>query len=221
MFDMHDFRNINWHRLFFSACACFLFSSCGMVVRPLQSGDLLVVDDFDAERLAWKTWQQPGQSSASYLREGFVLVLESPHMDVITTNGINLENVSIEVIAEKMAGSDDNHYGVVCRFRDNSNYYGFSVTSDGYAGIYRVLNGTYQMLSSTEMQYSEVIHQGDKVNVLRAVCDGDRLVLYANQEELASALDDALSSGQTGLIAGTFADPELAVKFDNFIVTVP
>lgn len=196
-------------------------SGCGFVIRPHLSGDVLIVDDFASDRIPWKTWLQPGISSASYLKDGFVLVVETEDMDMLSTTGHILDDVRIEVIGEKIAGSDDNHYGVVCRYQDDFNYYGFSITSDGYYGIYKVKDGIYQLLSSNNLEYSNFINQKENANIIEAVCNKNLLVLAVNGYQLAEATDDTFMSGQTGLVVGTFAEPELAVKFDNFIVTYP
>jgi hypothetical protein len=207
--------------IFAVSIALALMAGCSISPPPRNSGDLLMVDDFGSRRLNWKTWQQPGSTSASYLDGGFVLVVESPNMDAISTNGVNFENLDIKVIAGKIAGSDDNQYGLVCRFLDNSNYYGFLVTSDGYYGVLRVKDGAYQMLSSGNFEYSDEINHGVEDNIINAVCLQNLLVLNVNGRQVAMVTDDTFSSGQAGLIAGTFADPHLVVKFDNFTITAP
>ena len=205
---------------FFLICS-FVLANCAIVIRPHQTGDLLLVDDFSSEKLPWDTWQRPDGSAASYYQSGMVLVVESTHTDVITTNGQTLDDVLIEVIGHKVAGSDDNHYGVICRYQDNENYYGFSVTSDGYYGIYKVKDGEYILLTSGNLEFSSVINQGNEWNILRATCNGDRLSFKVNQITLSEARDKSFIQGRTGLIAGTYSEPEIAVKFDNFVVTYP
>lgn len=198
-----------------------LSSACTVNLRPHQTGDLLQVDDFGSRRINWRTWQKPGISSASYLKGGFVLVVESPNMDAITTNGVFFDNLDMKVTAGKIAGPDDNHYGLVCRYQDDSNYYSFLVTSDGYYGVLRVKDGIYQMLSSGSFEFSNAINQKDSENIIHAVCLQDLLVLNVNRQQLAMVTDDSFTTGQVGLIAGTYADPNLAVKFDNFTITYP
>lgn len=198
-----------------------LVGGCTVNLNPRQSGDLLMVDDFSSRRLNWQTWQQPGRTSASYLEGGFVLVVESPNADAISTNGVNFDNLDVKVSAGKIAGSDDNHYGLICRYQDHSNYYGFLITSDGYYGILRVTDDVYHMLSSGNFEFSGLISQGKGQNIIQAVCLQNLLVLKVNGQQLALVTDDTFSAGKAGLIAGTYDDPNLVVKFDNFAITVP
>lgn len=210
-----------FHFIFAVSTTLVLIAGCSVSLYPRNSGDLLMVDDFNSRRLNWQTWQSPGGTSASYLDSGLVLVVESPNTDAVSTNGVNLDNLDINVSAGKIAGSDNNHYGLVCRFLDHSNYYGFLVTSDGYYGILRVNDGAYQLLSSGNFEFSGEINRGISDNIINAVCLQNLLVLRVNGHQLAMVTDDTFSDGQVGLIAGAYDDPNLAVKFDNFTIKVP
>jgi hypothetical protein len=61
-------------------------------------------------------------------------------------------DVRIEVDAVKMAGPDLNDIGVICRYKDPSNFYFFSVSSDGYYGVSKVINGQEQWIG---MEYPQ------------------------------------------------------------------
>ena len=71
------------------------------------------------------------------------------------------------------------------------------------------------------MEYSEKIQQGNELNVISADCIGSTLALYVNGTQLISVKDDSFSSGDVGLIAGTFDTPGTDIHFDNFIVRQP
>ena len=54
-----------------------------------------------------------------------------------------------------------------------------------------------------------------EVNLVRVVCQGPRMTLYANGQELITVEDDAFERGDVGLFASTFADPNVEVEFDD------
>jgi hypothetical protein len=71
------------------------------------------------------------------------------------------------------------------------------------------------------MQASDNIKKGVAVNHLRADCVGNTLTFYVNGFQLVSVQDPRLTSGDIGLLAGTFAQPNVDVIFDNFVALKP
>ena len=53
---------------------------------------------------------------------------------------------------------------------------------------------------------------------MRAVCMGDYLALYINDEFVADATDDTYSTGQVGLAASASNILGVQVEFDNLTV---
>jgi len=131
-----------------------------------------------------------------------------------------LSDVRMEVDMGKLAGPDENRIGLICRYA-GSDYYFFMITSDGYYTIGKFTNGQMTQLGQSEMQYSENIHRGIAVNHLRGDCVGNTLTLYVNGFQIAQAQDSTLTSGDVGLMAGTFAQPGVDIIFDNFVVLQP
>lgn len=193
---------------------------CNVVIQPHDHDELLLfTDDFQNEHLSWDTYLQPGLMSASYFHGGFVLAVESPNSEAISTYNRYFHDTEMQVFGRKIAGTDDNYYGVVCRYKDELNYYGFIITSDGYYGVFKVLDGDYHLLSSKNLEFSPIINQGNEINVIKAKCANHELSLMVNSNSLVEIEDDSLSHGKLGLTAGTYSIPEVAVKFDNVIVT--
>jgi hypothetical protein len=132
----------------------------------------------------------------------------------------NYSNVRIEVDTGKIGGPDENRIGVICRF-DGSNYYFFLISSDGFYGIGLYHGGVGTLLGQSEMQADPTIKTGLAVNHLRADCSGNTFTFYVNGFQVAQAQDSTLTSGDVGLLAGTFATPGVDVVFDNFVVLQP
>ena len=101
------------------------------------------------------------------------------------------------------------------------NFYFFFTSSDGYYGLGKVVNGNQQLIGDEAMQPSEVINQGEAANQVRADCVGSTLAIYVNGVKLAQYEDTDFTSGDVGLIAGSFDNPGTDIHFDNFKVYKP
>ncbi len=103
---------------------------------------------------------------------------------------------------KKVTGSDETSYGLVCRYQDKQNFYGFSVSTDGYAGIYRVEDGKTSLLSGENYLYTELIEMHDGVNMIVAICQNESLRLEINGVEVLRATDDRFQIGEVGFFSG-------------------
>jgi len=164
--------------------------------------------------------REGGEASFNY--EGLVINVYSPNSLFWTVNEGRYTDTQIDVDAVLMNGPTNDNFGVICRFVDNDDFYGFLVTHDGYYGIFKMLDG--QMLLSgnrTNLDFSEAIRQGGIVNHITASCSGDILKLSVNDVVLAEIQDASFKSGQIGLIAGAYDTGGVQVLFDNLLVTQP
>ena len=174
------------------------------------------VDDFSNPNSGWSR-DHNDYKITDYQNGGFRIWVNKANLDVWATPGRNFNgNVAIEVDATKSGGPDDNDFGVICRYQDSNNFYQFLISSDGYAGIGRVKNGDQSLLSSTKMQPAAAIHQGAATNHIRATCMGGTLTLSINGKDVASVNDSSFTSGDVGLVAGTFNNIGVDILFDNF-----
>lgn len=132
-------------------------------------------------------------------------------------------DVVVEVLAAKRTGPDDNTFGILCRYVDTKNYYALVISSDGQAGIAKVINGEGPtMISGAHMEPNDAIQKGNETNQLRAECVGNSFKLFANDVLVASAIDEALTANSdVGLLLGSYDDPGSELFFDNFLVRRP
>ncbi len=186
-----------------------------------QSGDILFQDDFSNSSSGWDEYRDV-DFVTDYEDGGYRMYVNEDNFDIWANPGRNFTDVIIEVAASKIGGPDENDFGVICRYQDENNFYLFLIASDGYYGIGAIENGGELELIDTEfLEYSEKIFQGNATNDIRAECVGDNLTLYANGTILADVSDSRFSSGDVGLIAGTFDTPGTEILFDNFVVRQP
>ncbi len=199
-------------------CVLFLTSmACYISPKPAQSGLLLLKDDFSQSGTSWEIWSKDGISAVGLVDGKLTMILQQPNTDIVTTNHVNQSNVELSVFVQKEHGSSDNLIGLVCRYQNDDNYYGFLISSDGYFGIVKKTNGKVDLLNSDMMQYSEIIYKGNAQNHLSAVCDGEVLNFFVNDVELARITDNDLTYGGNGFVIGSFSEPnDLVVSFDEF-----
>jgi hypothetical protein len=105
---------------------------------------------------------------------------------------------------------------------DLSSFYQFLVTSDGYVGILKVVDGKQTVITGEgALLPDEAVKTGFGTNQVRADCVGSTLSLYVNGTKVIEAEDTELTHGDVGLIAGTYKQRGTDIWFDNFKVTKP
>ena len=186
---------------------------------PLPEG-VLFQDDFSDTSSGWDRVNLD-EGVTDYADGVYRIWVNTSSTDVWANPGLNFTDAIIEVEATKVGGSDDNDFGLLCRYEDASNFYFFIISSDGYYGIGRVVDGTQELLGDEELMPSDAILLGNVTNDIQANCVGSTLTLYANGTQLTSLEDTTFSSGDVGLLAGTFDEPGTDIHFDNFVVREP
>ena len=214
-------------RIIFSLLLVILLSACSVVdvVFPKTneippSGTVLFSDTFSSTESGWNTWNQNG-SYVIYQADGLRFFVDKPHLDFYSKPGYTFADVRIEVEAIKVAGPDDNSFGVICRMQDEKNYYAFVISSDGYAGIIKVEEGLYQLINSESMEFAPSVRQGEAINYLVVTCQYNFLKLDINGENQFSIQDNSFTNGDVGLIAGSFEETGVDIFFDNLTVFQP
>lgn len=194
-------------------------AAAGPPTQDPTTPQVLLRDDFDDPGSGWEM-AEGAFGSAGYA-EGAYVVEAQPDNWVWGRSFHDFGDVAIEVEASQLQGPDngDNSYGIVCRYVDEGNFYALLISGAGSYGILRVLDGQGDLILSPGQ--SPVIRQGNSTNVIRAVCSGAYLALYANGRLLGATSDDALASGDIGLIVATFQGRSTRVAFDDLVVSEP
>lgn len=189
---------------------------------PAQPDNVLFEEDFSDTSSGWDR-NQDEDGMTDYYNDGYRILVEIENSDFWANPGLtDLPNdVRIEVEATKIGGSDDNDFGIICHYQDVENFYEFIATSDGFAGIILVQDGSPTNLSGDQLVPTTAVHQGNTVNKLRADCIGSTLSFYINGEKVLTEQDATHSYGDVGLVAGTYDEAGTDILFDDFIVTRP
>jgi hypothetical protein len=134
----------------------------------------------------------------------------------------SLQDVAMTVRVKWVSGATDYGVGLICRYRNNSEYYLLSVLTGGRYNIvkYRDVGGKPKPTSLTKgIQFNDAVE--DHANDLSARCVGDnptRLTLMANDVELDSVDDpEGIESGNIGVRMGSY-ESVFTLSFDDFVL---
>lgn len=184
----------------------------------ISFGAVLFRDNFSDSSSGWGNLDVV-EGSASYENSRYVIQIDHEQVDLFANPGLQISGgVVVEVVATKVAGSDNNDFGILCRYQDPSNYYYFVISSDGYFAAFIVLDDKISFIGVEGWIKSSSIHTGSASNTIRVECVGSAFRLYANGSLLIELQDNTFSGGDVGLIAGTFDVPGTIIAFDDFVV---
>jgi hypothetical protein len=191
------------------------------IIFESPSGAVLYQDDFSDSSSGWENFHDPEKGTMDYFDSFYRVQVLGEYQMLTTGPGLKFTDVKLASDMLKVVGSTNDMFGLVCRMEDQQNFYFFVISSDGYYGIGKVIDGVQSMLGSTGMVPSEIISMGMAKNHLQADCIGKNLILSINGQELVSTEDVEISAGDVGIIVGTMQDSENVVLFDNFSVINP
>jgi len=180
--------------------------------------DYLYFEDFEDEDSGWVV-----SETTDVLREysdgGYRIMVKTESIFgwSLIPDKENYSDVRIEVEAVRLDGPDVNDFGILCRYQDSNNFYALEVESAGKALIYKFEDGDYVGLSADHFEDVDGINSDDW-NKIVAVCNGENLELYVNDNLVASASDSSFSDGQVALVAGNGDLGGADILFDNLYV---
>jgi hypothetical protein len=204
-----------------AALACAVPGLPGAAGGCTPDAGNLFQDDFSDESCGWEDIFSDETGMSDYDQGGFRLRVDQTQYDYWANPNVSFSDVVIEVDARKIGGPDDNDFGVICRYVDTENFYFFIVASDGFYAIGKSVGGSYEYIGSEFMEPTDAVNGGDATNHIRADCAGSTLRLYANGQQLAEVTDSTFTTGDVGIIAGTFDTAGTDILFDNFVVRAP
>jgi hypothetical protein len=207
-----------------TACALSNGISGPTVEPPVPaSGTVLFQDDFSNPLSGWDHVSSSG-GTMDYDGGVYRFLINNSHFNYWSTPGKQYADVRIEVDTAKLEGPDSNRAGIVCRFQNVEgipNFYFFAISSDGYYAVGRTRGLETVLLGQDQMAMSTNINTGMAINHLRADCIGNTLTFYVNGFPVSQVNDATLTSGEVGLLAGTFDPGGVDIIFDQFIVMQP
>ncbi|HSB89680.1 MAG TPA: hypothetical protein VLD63_06615 [Anaerolineales bacterium] len=197
-----------------------LLAGCARLLDTDTPGALLFQDDFSRTSSGWDRYADSTYIS-DYAEGTYRIAIQSAQTEAWANPDFAVDDVRIEVDAASVNGPLDNAFGVLCRYQDPDNYYFFLISGDGYAGIGLTKDGRRVLLTGDAMLPADPILQGYRTNHIRADCNGFELSLYVNGVLVDEAQASEWPSGDVGLLAATYAEPGIDIRFDNFTLLRP
>ncbi len=189
---------------------------------PTYEPGVIFRDDFSNPASGWEHFANENGLN-DYANGGYRLFVNSVNSyfwDTVIISDMN--DVIIEVDAQKVAGPLDSTYGVICRYVSPNDFYVFLISNNGYYGIWKMIKGEWSSVGATQWGSNDrIIRSGDASNHIRATCNKDNLTLEVNGSVLMDLYDTNLTAGEVGLYASSAATAGADILFDNFVVYRP
>ncbi|MEN8240334.1 MAG: hypothetical protein ABFS17_00300 [Chloroflexota bacterium] len=201
-----------------SSLACELGSTL-LEATPPDASPILFQDDFSNAESGWERSAQGGRKD--YYSGTYHINILSANMFSWSVAQQSMGDVVVAADAAYTGSAELAEMGVICRMQNSSDFYFFSIRSDGAYAIFKMYQGSEFFLGMDGYQFSPAINSGLNTNHIEARCVGDQLSLSVNGTQLAVVQDSSYQVGDLGLIVGAFDQPDVNVFFDNFIVSRP
>jgi hypothetical protein len=129
------------------------------------------------------------------------------------------EDVAIEVTARRVAGPPGGELMVMCRWRDANNHIAAALNGQGQVALRQEANGATLFLRDwSDVPPSFDLAEGLR---LRLTCQGNTILLTANNVILAEATDNNPVAGDVALATRLDEPGEQIVTFDDLLVSQP
>lgn len=216
------FRNCSLYTVHCLLCTVLLFlAACGDGGAVSQDEDVIFIDEFNPGETG--NWQVEGDDvgQTAVINQQFVIAINQPNtMQYTTLQEPVVNNFTLEVDAQQIAGNPESSFGILARMRGADQFYRFEITSSGLYMVERHnADGSWSQYLE-DWTESAAIKQGlNSVNRLKLEANGPSLSFYVNDTLLHEAYDNGVGLETTiGLDAGTFGQAGLQVAFDNVVI---
>jgi hypothetical protein len=176
----------------------------------------LYYDDFSDQSSGWPVGDD-GDVRYEYLNSEYRLLVRDTYLTVFVDS--NFQAADYTLIADvRNATGNYGTYGLVFGLSaDGSQFYSFEVDSDGYYKIRRYSDSSGLLLLIEG--WSSKINTGTTSNRLKVVRNGTEISAYANGQVLETIYDGVYTGSRyMGLIASSYYQSNVDVRFDNFTV---
>ncbi len=170
------------------------------------------VESFDTAR-AWESYSSAAGIELG-VENGIYRAYSATPGYVWGLNSLEHSDVVAQVDLTPLTPFSDIGAGVMCRADESNNgdgYY-FMINANGYVSI-RIGQGS-DVAPLVDWQEADAVRDGIDTNTIRAVCVGEQLAMYVNDELVAEVTDSTYRSGFTGLAVAAGGNG-VDMAFDN------
>lgn len=173
-------------------------------------GELLFSDDFSNKNSGWDVYKNTGYTNDGSYR----ILIENEDWEAFGNPYRDFpDGIVAEVDATVVQGHAANGFGIICGYQNVDDFFALLVGTHGFAEIIRYTDDGRNVLKEAWN-----VPTNPNVNHVSVSCGNNNLVLYVNGVEALRTTHSALTGGDVGLIAGSFATTPVEVHFDNFEV---
>ena len=195
-------------------------AACTLLQPSVAPGAVLFQDEFSFPSSGWDRYRDETYE-ADYVDGAYRMRVFTGQTMVWSLPGVNLQDVRITVEAHAIHGSPNNLFGTICRYQNADNFIFFLVSSDGFAGIGRYIDGERQLLTDESLLPTDAVPDRESLLTITATCSKQDLQLQINGLDVASAETEQVDTGDVGLLAGTYDEGDVTIEFDNLSVIQP
>jgi hypothetical protein len=173
------------------------------------------IDDFSSPNSGLPPQVSEGGASSGYENGMYVMTANfSPsNSNWERYQELDFHDLTLNVDAQRLHGSESDFYGIVFRVVDNDNYYLFQVSDNGFAELVRFTDRRRESLTDKQ----RVKTYNDQPNQLTVEARGSRITVSVNSEEFHTLDDARIAHGTIGFLITNTSEP-LTVGFDNLVV---
>lgn len=131
----------------------------------------------------------------------------------------NIQKTDYSADVNKVNGPDNKNYGIITRIQENNsqNYYYLLIRSNGYFSMGKHSKENWE--NKINWKEDNSINQGNGLNRLRIVTEGNLMTGFINDKKVGSFRDNSYKSGNIGVYSGSDKQGSgVAVYFDNIQV---
>lgn len=203
--------------LLFAVLSLVLAGCGGSPAEDVAAEEVLLETDFTSQEDWSEMLDMEAGKAVQLTNDGYEL--SSNSASYVWSFAENVyEDVVLETAVRQLSAERNNAYGLVCRASggDSRNGYYFLITGDGLVSIRRVERNLSSPIA--DWTPNNAVRQGERSNQLRAICAGDYLALYVNNQLVAEGTDGRFTQGLVGFAASGSEDGSVQVNFENFTI---
>ena len=187
---------------------------------PEPQTRVLLEDDFENQLSGWEVGNYT-DGAVGYQNGAYFVEATEDSLTIWGAANRNFSDLIIDVESTQITTPLDNNndYGVACRVQENGDGYFLLISGDGFFSIMIGKDDTF--INLVDWQPSDIIHQGNTSNNIKASCVGTSLELTVNGTLLAQINDSTFTNGDIAMTATTYGDAPVEIHFDHLKVTMP
>jgi S1-C subfamily serine protease len=196
-----------------------VYADATPMVSNIPTQELLYWDTFENNpAAAWD--ERTDENGVLELVKGMYRILsKTPNHRLMGRPHLDFQDLDIAVNVNLGAGTKDGSYGVICRYRNENNFYFFQIGSGATARIGKWKNGNASILANKDKV--EALLPAPSDNVLGVSCRGNTLSLSVNGTKVLDAQDEEWSGGDISFFVDGGDTGDTEVFFDNLRIYRP